>query len=276
MSLLLALVPLFAAADELDRAQALYNRTEYRAALDALKGQSQPSALLVAGKAAFQLEDYKGAEEILLRAAQADPKSSAIQHWLGKAHGRRAENSNFLTAAGLAGKCVRAFEKAVELDPANKEAWSDLLEYYLSAPGFMGGGMDRAVAAAAKIAALDTAEGHYAQARIAEKRKDLTAAETNYRRAMDLAPKDAGRILDVARFLARRGQWEPAEAMFARAEQAQPGAPKIKFARAETYIEGKRNLAEARRLLEAYLKATVTPDDPSKLEAQRLLKKRPS
>jgi tetratricopeptide (TPR) repeat protein len=257
-------------------ARALYQRTEYRAVLDLLAPaarQSQPEALLLSGQAAFQLEDYKTAEELLARAAEVDPKSSVAQHWLGKAYGRRAENSNFFAAAGLATRCVRAFEKAVELDPKNKEAWSDLLEYYLSAPGFMGGGMERAVRAATRIGELDPVEKHYALARLAEKKKDYTAVEKSLRQALELAPKDAGRAIDVAKFLARRGRWEEAEAMFERAEQLQPGAPKIRFARAQSLIEAKRKPEEARRLFEAYLKSALTPDDPSKPEAQRLLNK---
>ena len=41
-------------------------------------------------------------------------------------------------------------KKSVELNPKNTEALSDLFEYYLEAPGFLGGGLDKAEAIAAQ------------------------------------------------------------------------------------------------------------------------------
>ena len=35
------------------------------------------------------------------------------------------------------------FERAVALDPANREAVGDLFDYYLGAPGFLGGGANK-------------------------------------------------------------------------------------------------------------------------------------
>jgi hypothetical protein len=44
------------------------------------------------------------------------------------------------------------------------------------------------------------------------------------------------------------------------------------FARAHTYIKQKRNLNQAKVLLEKYLRANLTPDDPPRDEASKLLK----
>ena len=67
-------------------------------------------------------------------------------NWLGRAYGRRAETSNPFTAPGYASKARQMFEKSVALDPSNKEATGDLLDFYLEAPGFMGGGYEKAEA----------------------------------------------------------------------------------------------------------------------------------
>jgi hypothetical protein len=45
------------------------------------------------------------------------------------------------------------------------------------------------------------------------------------------------------------------------------------FVRAETYIQQKRNLNDARRLLERYLASPLTPDDPPREDARALLSK---
>jgi hypothetical protein len=38
-------------------------------------------------------------------------------------------------------------------------------------------------------------------------------------------------------------------------------------------VKGRRNLGTAKKLLEAYLQAPLTPDDPSREAAQRLLER---
>jgi hypothetical protein len=46
----------------------------------------------------------------------------------------------------------------------------------------------------------------------------------------------------------------------------------VMFERASTYVRSKRNLEQARGLLERYLKSPLTPEDPPRSEAQRLLR----
>jgi Flp pilus assembly protein TadD len=171
-----------------------------------------------------------------------------------------------------ASKARQNFEKAVELDPDNSEAVNDLFEFYLEAPGFIGGGMDKALKVADRIAEMNAAEGNYARARIEEKRKDYHRAEEHLRRAMELAPRQVGRVIDLAKFLAKQGRYEESEQTFVTAEKLAPNAPKVMYAHAATYIETKRNIEVARELLEKYLAAPLTPDDPSREEAQKLLR----
>jgi tetratricopeptide (TPR) repeat protein len=163
-------------------------------------------------------------------------------------------------------------ERAVQLDGKNAEALSDLFDYYLEAPGFLGGGFDKAQNIAHKISDVDPAEGYFARARLAEKRSEYATAEVQLRSAMELAPRQVGRVLDLAKFLGNQGKQQESDALFAKAESMAPAAPKVWYARADSLIKQKRNLAEAKRLLQKYLNSPITPDDPSKDEAQRLLK----
>jgi Flp pilus assembly protein TadD len=163
-------------------------------------------------------------------------------------------------------------ERAVALDPKNEEAINDLFEYYLEAPGFLGGGMDKAAALAKTIGALDPAEYQYALAVMAERRKEFSTAEAHFRRAVEIAPRQVGRVIDLAKFLAKQGRDQESEALFLQAEKIAPNEPKVLFERARVYIHSKKNLDAARSLLERYLSMPLTPEDPPREEAQKLLK----
>jgi tetratricopeptide (TPR) repeat protein len=253
----------------------LYRRTEYLQSLALLlSGPHQDAAALqLIGQNYFMLGEYKKSTEALEKAAALDPTNAKLFNWLGRAYGRRAETANPLTAPGYASKSRQMLEKSVRLDPENKDAAGDLLDYYLDAPGFLGGGLDKAETLARQIGQSDPAEEHYALSVIDEHRKDYAGAEQQLRRAMELAPRQVSRFVALARYLARHGKLKESDALFAQAARMAPEDHRISFARAETYIEQRRNLDQARELLEKYLRAPLTPDDPPRERAEALLRK---
>ncbi len=277
-AILVFALPLFLFAAEVDLAEArqFYGRTDYRGALKILQSPGSNSASgpveFWIGRSYFMLGEYKKAGEAFEKAIGFDSKNSEYYNWLGKAYGRRAETSSFVTAPAYAAKARDNFEKAVALDPHNSEAYGDLFEYYLDAPGFLGGGLDKATALSARIGEMDPAEGQYTMAMIAEHRKEFNSAEDHFRRAMELAPRQVGRVLDLAKFLSKQGRTQESDKVFEQAENVAPNDPRILFERASSYIQGKRNLDQARDLLRRYLKSPLTPDFPSREEAEKLLK----
>jgi tetratricopeptide (TPR) repeat protein len=257
-----------------DAAHEWYQRTEYKKALELLLPVIEKDAdtLQLIGQSYFMLADYKKAGESFEKALMLTPQSSELHHWMGRTWGRRAETASFFTAPGYASKARQSFERAVQLDPRNEEAVNDLFEYYLEAPGFLGGGIQKAEALAKHIAGLDDAEGHYAQAQLDEKKKEYKSAEAHLRRAAELAPQQVGRVVDIAKYLANRGRLSESDAMFKEALKMAPNSPKVLFAQAETLIRQKRNLPDAQLLLKRYLESDLTPDDPPREKAEELLK----
>ena len=264
-----------APADTLERARLLYEKTDYPSSTRLLESLPQKSAadLNLLGRNYFMLGDYKKATEAFEKATALDPRNSSHWHWLGRTFGRRAELASFVTAPGYASKARQNFERAVELDPRNSDALGDLFEYYLQAPGFLGGGLDKAQSLIDKITAIDPAERHWAMARVAEEKKDFNTAEAQLRRSMELAPKQIGRIVDLAKFVAKRGRTQESEQIFEQARKLEPNHPTYLWERANLLIEQKRNLGEARQLLQLYMNAKVKPDDDHKEEARKLLAK---
>jgi Tfp pilus assembly protein PilF len=157
--------------------------------------------------------DYKQASDILQKAVEQTPGDFELHLWLGRAYGRRAEHASFITAPGLAVKARKSFERAVEIDPRSREAGGDLFDYYMSAPGFLGGGIERATAFAEKQKDIDPPEYHYRMAQLAMKRRDLKGAEEHFRRALQMEPGNAGRKKDLAEFLVKQGRSSESEAL---------------------------------------------------------------
>ncbi len=272
--LLILIVTASASPEVVSRANALYQRTAYEDSLHILAEDPAPDAagLLLSGKNYFMLGDYRKAVEFMEKALAISPNSSECELWLGRAWGRRAETSGWLTAPVHASKARQHFERAVALDSRNREAKNDLFAFYLNAPGFLGGGVDKAAALSQSIANERPPEYNFEQAQLADKRKDYVAEEAHLRRAMELAPTEAGRVMDLARFVAKRGRLAESDALFEQARKLAPTQPRVAFAEARVNIENRRNLEQARRLLEGYLHASLTPDDPPRQEAEKLLR----
>ncbi len=261
---LLALPGLFAqGADPLSKAEELYRHADYQASLTLVResGPAGTQALGLMGRDRFMLGDYKKAAEAFERAFSMEPANSEYAHWLGRSFARRAETALPFFAPRYASKAQEYFEKAVALDPGNEAALRDLFDYYLEAPGLLGGGYDKAEAIARQIARRNPAQGLSDQARLADRRREFDTVDEQLRRVVAMAQR-----------LARQGRIAASEAALDQAEQLAPNSPKVVFLRARLYVEQKRNLDRARVLLNQYLRSNLTPGDPSRQEAEKLLK----
>jgi len=272
--LLLISVAIWARTPEWDRAHELYQRTEYVQALNVLNSAAFKGAdeWQLIGQCHFMQGNFGKATDAFEKALALDPQNSELNRWLGNTYGRRAETGSVFTAPGNARKARQYFERAVELDPNNREAVANLFEYYLEAPGFLGGGVEKAESLIRNIGKLSPAAALLAGAQLESKRKHYDAAEAQLRKAAQLAPHEVGRLIDLAKFLADRGRVKESDEEFQQAARMAPNNPQVLFARAETYIQQKRNLNDARELLERYLSSPLTPEDPPRDSARALLK----
>jgi tetratricopeptide (TPR) repeat protein len=275
LAVVLAVAHLAGAADgRLVEAQKLYNSTDFDQSLKVLQA-IQPKdgpVFELMGRDYYMQADFRRATEVLEKAVQSDPANAEYALWLGRAWGRRAETSGPFTAPAYASRARQYMEKSVQLNPTNLDAQSDLFEYYLDAPGFLGGGLDKAATTAERMTQISPAEGQWAEAKLAEKRKQSRTAEAHLRRAVELAPQQVGKIIDLARFLMKQGRYQEAEQSFARAEKVAPDSPRVIYGRASVYIEAHHNLEIARELLKRYMSMDLQADDPPKREAARLLR----
>lgn len=89
----------------------------------------------------------------------ASPATAGCHLALGRSLGWKAMTGGVMSALGYAGDMREAFKKAVELDPKNMDARFSLLQFYMMAPGIMGGGTGKAETLAAQTAALNGEAG---------------------------------------------------------------------------------------------------------------------
>src|SRR2546423_1515434 len=104
----------------------------------------EAEAYALLGSACLAKNDPEAAVAACERAAELAPANGAFQRQLGDAYGLSAQKAGMLSKIGWAKKCRLAYEKAVELAPANLDARNSLMIYYQQAPGVMGGGIDKA------------------------------------------------------------------------------------------------------------------------------------
>lgn len=194
------------------------------------------------------------------RSVRDDPSRSDSEVWLGRAYGLKASQINMLSAFAVARKVAAAFERAVELDPSNVQAMSDLGQFYVAAPAIVGGGLDKAQALAPKLMALSPEKGHRLLAMIAQKKSDAATAEVEFKDAAKVG-KSPDAWVDLAQFYQQQGQADKALAALDSSIQANhvKNSSLVDVASILTDLHRRPELAE--NALREYLASSAKTDD---------------
>jgi tetratricopeptide (TPR) repeat protein len=126
--------------------------------LDALVAKTQ--LIILEGKENRLDEAVKIAELCIA----THPQSSDCHLALGNVLGTKAVTAGIMSAMSYAGKIRDSFQKAIELNPQNYKARASLLQFYLQAPGFAGGGQGKAQTLINETSKLNPAVGALLQA----------------------------------------------------------------------------------------------------------------
>jgi len=188
------------------------------------------------------------------------PSSSDNQMWLGRAYGFKASHANPFSALNLAVKVRVAFERAVQLDPENVQAMSDLGEFYVAAPSLIGGGLDKARTLAATMQPHFPSQAHRLLALIAEKKKEDTVAEAEFSNAI-AAGKTPEAYIDLGQFYQRHNQPDKMlDALQSGVAADHRKGPALVDA-ASILTEGHRSPDLAETLLRTYLSSSAKTDE---------------
>lgn len=134
---------------------------------------ARTEAILAAGNESRIEEAVKQAEQCVAAHA-ANARCHLV---VGKALGSKAMHGGMMSAMGYAGTIRDSFKKAVELDPRNQDARFSLLQFYMMAPGIVGGGTGKAETLATQTGAINAEAGKLMQATLDLAADKLVKAE---------------------------------------------------------------------------------------------------
>jgi tetratricopeptide (TPR) repeat protein len=267
--LTLAARPTDAASGKLSEAIRLYERGSFKQTVELLRQEIKASPRdaeirLWLGRAYLKIQDWKAAVTEMEKAVELEPSNAQYRHWLGRASGERASRAFLTTAYSMAKQVVREFETASRLSPKDLSIRFDLLEYYLQAPGMVGGGKDKAEAEARTIAGIDGQKGYTARAKIYQKDKQWDRAKAELIQAAAEFPESAAACEDIADYLFwRRHDYEGALQWSGKALALNPKLNHSRFIAAAAATRLNRDLEAAAGELQTLANGPLYDDDPT-------------
>lgn len=249
--------------EALNIARQAYNASHYDHAIAVLKAlllkggsatnANRSEAALWMTKSYYELRQFDAAIASGEKAVELQPESSENHMWLGRSYGRKAESTGAFFAMSLAKKTRRELETAVRLNPENFEAEQDLIEYYCSAPAFMGGGEEKARKQISALAILDPAEAQFARAECWADQKNWSRADPQFELALRANQRRPFVVFEIADyFLGRRHPQQILDAAEA-GTKLDPADARIDFYRGVALVMKNEKHAEAESHLKNYL-----------------------
>jgi tetratricopeptide (TPR) repeat protein len=214
-------------------------------------------------RAYFMMEEWDRGIANCEHARNLDPQNSLHYLWLGRIYGEKADRAGFFSAAGLAKKVRSSFERAVELAPNDWEARVDLGEFYLEAPGIVGGGKDKAREQANALMPIKPGMAYWLLGRIAEKNKDMADAELQYRAGIAATHSGARAWLELAIFFRHANRLDDMEKAVREIENAPVDDHEALMDGASLVMRTGRDPALGIRLLRRYFSAGPVEEGPA-------------
>ena len=221
------------------------------------------AAAFYLGRIAIEERRYDRAAHYFETAVKLEPKNATYFLWLGRAYGREAQDANVLRQPGLARKAKGAWERAIDLDADNLDARSDLIQYYVQAPGFLGGSTAKALEQAEEIRKRNALRGYLELGGLYERQKMFTEAEIAY---LGAAKEKSDRHVGEYRlgvFYQNTGAYDKAFELFESMIEANPTEVGALFQIGKTGALSGQRLERSEEALKAYLQTTPGRNDPS-------------
>ena len=255
---------IFAQSSQVELARRHYEAKRYAEAQQILRplGKSDAEAAFMLGQIALVQNDAPTAVNWLEQSVKMNPRSSEYYDWLGKAYGTQAQKAGTLKQPFLAKKTKAAWDKAIELDPNNLEAKEDMIEYYLQAPGFLGGSKEKARAMAIEVRNRNGYRGAFVVAQVCGSLKDKVCVERELKAVVTQYPDSAAANSLLASHYANETQYDKAFAVIDARLKSKPDDGNALYALGRTASMSGQNLDRGEQALKAYIAAPVASGPP--------------
>ncbi len=253
-----------AQATQIAEADRLFDAHKYAEARQLLEpiGKKDAAAAFLLGKVALAQNDAPRAVDWLERAVELNPRSSEYYDWLGKAYGSQAQKASKLKQPFLANKTKNAWETAIALDPRNLEAKEDMIQYYLQAPGFLGGDKNKARAIAQDIKRQSAYRGAFAVASVCTALKNQPCVESELKYVVANYGDSAAAYSSLAAFYTNVKKYDEAFAILDQRLKARPTDGSALYAFGRTASMSGQNLARGAEAMKAYIAAPLSNGPP--------------
>jgi tetratricopeptide (TPR) repeat protein len=238
------------------------------------------------------------------KAVALDGRPAKYHRQVAEVLGVTAQHAGAFQQLLLAHRFRREIDAALFTDRRDLQALRDLMEFYLLAPGLIGGDPRKAAEVASRIGEIDVVEGLLGRARIAEFHKQVEAQEALLRQAADIHPARYKAQITLAQFYleaghsslsaaeayacaamnlnpgrvdayavlaaihADRGEWSELDLTLAAARREVPDDPVPHYRAAERLVAAGRDPIRAERYLRLYLSQEPEGNQPSASEAR--------
>ncbi len=218
----------------------------------------------------YQLEQWDTSLKMAEKSVALDPQNSEYHQWLGRAAGRKAENSNPFIAFGLARRVRAEFERAVALNGDNLSARADLAQYYMEAPGILGGDKNKSRQQADAVARRDPALASYIRAMVDEKQGN-PRAEQEYKKAIAESGNQSRYWTELAYYYRRAGRMQDMENAINQSLMASHASHLPEYDGAYLLLRTERNPNAATQMLRRYLSSENLSEDGPAFQAHLML-----
>ncbi len=147
------------------------------------------------GRASFESCEFKAAAQNFGRALQYQPEDASLYYWLGKSYARMAEIASPLHAPNDARRARFSLERAVDLEPGNREYLRELFDFYLDSPESLTRGLSKAPDLVERIAPDNPAAQALLRGLIADARSEYRGPTWRMRQATLAPSAGIGRIV---------------------------------------------------------------------------------
>jgi tetratricopeptide (TPR) repeat protein len=224
---------------------------------------SDARAAFYLGRALLSADEVDKAVEWIEKAVALDGERVEYHLWLGRAYGSKALGASVLRQPSLAGRVRREFERASALDPDNLEARFGLVEFYLRAPGVMGGSLAKAKEQARQISTRDPLQGRRAAGRVAEHEKRFDDEAHEYSAALRDFPESPEPHYWMGSFYERRKDYARAFEIYEKLLEKRPEEWNACYQIGRIAVVSGERLDRGVECLTLYLSHTPGADEPS-------------